>query len=275
VIEPAEAVAWFAWGSGLATLGWFLARRAGSRWRKPNRRGAVIPATLGWAIALAAAGIALVVVRQVDTVGIRDSQAGELLAAGIVFLAGVIDDGFGGTVRGLRGHLRALLHGQLTTGGVKLAAAVLAAALTVAWTPREHLWANLLALVAIAGCTNLWNGLDVAPGRALKGFLVVAIVLLVVDVRAFLLVCTGAAAAALIPDLRERGMLGDSGANLLGFLAGAEIVRRLPEVWLIPAALVVIGLNVLAETVTFSRTIDAIAPLRWFDRLGRLPEATS
>ena len=64
-------------------------------------------------------------------------------------------------------------------------------------------------------------------------------------------------------------MLGDSGANLLGFLAGAEIVRRLPEVWLVPAALVVIGLNVLAETVTFTRTIDAIAPLRWFDRLGR------
>jgi hypothetical protein len=70
-------------------------------------------------------------------------------------------------------------------------------------------------------------------------------------------------------------MLGDSGANLLGFMAGAEIVRRLPEVWLIPAVVVVVGLNVLAETVTFSRTIDAIPPLRWFDRLGRLPEPTS
>ena len=189
-----------------------------------------------------------------------------------MFAAGVVDDGFGGSVRGLRGHLRALLSGHLTTGGVKLAAAVLAATITVAWTPRDHLWANLLALIAIAGCTNIWNGLDVAPGRALKGFLVVALVLLAVDLKAFLLVCTGAAAAVLIPDLRERGMLGDSGANLLGFLAGAEIVRRLPEVWLIPAVLIVIGLNVLAETVTFSRTIMAIPPLRWFDRLGRLPE---
>jgi hypothetical protein len=27
--------------------------------------------------------------------------------------------------------------------------------------------------------------------------------------------------------------------------------------------------------VTFTRTIDAIGPLRWFDRLGRLPERTS
>jgi hypothetical protein len=43
-------------------------------------------------------------------------------------------------------------------------------------------------------------------------------------------------------------------------------------VWLIPAVLIVIGLNVLAETVTFSRTIEAIPPLRWFDGLGRLPD---
>ncbi len=275
MIEPAEVAGWFAGGSILAALGWLLVRNAGSRWRKTNRRGRAIPATLGWAFAVGAAGIALVVADQIRAVGVRDSQAGELLGAAIVFVAGVIDDGFGGTVRGLRGHLRALLSGHLTTGGVKLGAAVLAAAITVAWTPRDHLWADLLALVAIAGCTNVWNGLDVAPGRALKGFVVVAIVLLVVDLKAFLLVCTGAAVTTLVPDLRERGMLGDSGANLLGFLAGAEIVRRLPEVWLIPAAVIVIGLNVLAETVTFTRTIAAIAPLRWFDRLGRIPEATS
>ena len=268
-------VAWFAGGLALAWIGWLGARRAGARWWKENRRGRTIPATLGWAVAIGVAGIMLVVVRQIDTDGVRDSQAGELLGAGIVFLAGVVDDGFGGAERGLRGHLRALVAGRLTTGSVKLAAAVLAAAITVAWTPREHLWANLLALIAIAGCTNVWNGLDVAPGRALKGFLIVAVVLLVVDLRAFLLVCTGAACAVLAPDLRERGMLGDSGANLLGFLAGAEIVRRLPEIWLLPAALIVIGLNVLAETVTFTRTVDAIPPIRWFDRLGRLPDATS
>jgi hypothetical protein len=231
--------------------------------------------TLGWALAIGLVPLAAVLTDQVADAGLRDSQVGEVLAAAIVFAAGVVDDGFGGEVRGLRGHLHAFLHGHLTTGGIKLAAAVLAATITVAWTPREHLWGNLLALVAIAGCTNVWNGLDVAPGRATKGFLVVALVLLVVDVRAFLLVCAGAAAAVLIPDLRERGMLGDSGANLLGFLAGAEIVRRLPEVWLIAAVAVVVGLNILAETVTFSRTIETIPPLRWFDRLGRTVEPTS
>ncbi len=263
-----------AFGAGfvIAALAWHLVRRAGPRWQKENRRGRLLPATLGWALAMGLLALVAVVWDQVDEIGVRGSQSGELIGAAIVFAAGVVDDGYGGSVRGLRGHLRALLAGHLTTGGVKLAAAVLAATITVAWTPRDHLWANLLALVAIAGCTNVWNGLDVAPGRALKGFLVVAVVLLAVDLKAFLLVCTGAATAVLFPDLRERGMLGDSGANLLGFLAGAEIVRRLPEVWLIPAVLVVVGLNVLAETVTFTRTIETIPPLRSFDRLGRLPD---
>ena len=265
----------FAAGALVAAGGWLVVRGAGPRWRKPNRRGAEIPVTLGWALAIGLVPLAAVLTDQVGSAGLRDSQVGEVLAATIVFAAGVVDDGFGGDVRGLRGHLHALLSGRLTTGGLKLAAAVLAAAITVVWTPREHLWANLLALIAIAGCTNVWNGLDVASGRATKGFLVVALVLLVVDAKAFLLVCAGSASAVLVPDLRERGMLGDSGANLLGFLAGAEIVRRLPEEWLIAAVVVVVGLNVLAETVTFSRTIETIPPLRWFDRLGRLAEPTS
>jgi hypothetical protein len=40
-------------------------------------------------------------------------------------------------------------------------------------------------------------------------------------------------------------------------------------VWV--AAGVAVTLNVLADTVTLSRLIDTVAPLRWFDRLGRVP----
>jgi UDP-N-acetylmuramyl pentapeptide phosphotransferase/UDP-N-acetylglucosamine-1-phosphate transferase len=270
-----RVLGFFGIGLFVAAIGLLVFRPRSPRWWRTNRRGTSLPVSLGWALAFGVAATVYPVWAQVDELGVRDSQAGELLAAAIVFLAGVVDDGFGGETRGLRGHLRAVLDGRVTTGVLKLAAAVLAAAITVAWTPREHLWANVFALIAIAGCTNVWNGLDVVPGRATKGFLVVAVVLLLVDVRAFLLICTGAATAVLVPDLRERGMLGDSGANLLGFLAGAEIVRRLPEAWLIVAVAVVVGLNLLAETVTFTRTIEAIPPLRWFDRLGRLPEPTS
>ena len=182
MIELAEGIGWFAWGLGLATLGWLVSRRAGPRWRKENHRGRAIPVTLGWALAFAVAGIALVVVQQVDADGLRGSQAGELLAAAIVFLAGVIDDGFGGDVRGLRGHLQALLQGRVTTGGEVGRCCsrrgdhggVDAPRAPVGEPPRpDH-----------DGVARTSGTVDVAPGRAVKGFLGVAIVLLVVDVRA-------------------------------------------------------------------------------------------
>ena len=34
--------------------------------------------------------------------------------------------------------------------------------------------------------------------------------------------------------------------------------------------LVLLALNVAAELVSFSNVIDAVPPLRWFDRLGRV-----
>ena len=37
--------------------------------------------------------------------------------------------------------------------------------------------------------------------------------------------------------------------------------------------LVLLALNVAAELVSFSRVIDAVPPLRWFDRLGRCAAA--
>jgi hypothetical protein len=37
------------------------------------------------------------------------------------------------------------------------------------------------------------------------------------------------------------------------------------------ALAVVAGLNVLSELVSFSRLIDAVPPLRFLDRTGRLP----
>ena len=70
-------------------------------------------------------------------------------------------------------------------------------------------------------------------------------------------------------DLRERAMLGDGGANLLGFTVGLGLYVVLHG-WgvALDGRRSRSSLNVLAETVTLSRVIDAIPPLRWFDDLG-------
>jgi hypothetical protein len=68
-------------------------------------------------------------------------------------------------------------------------------------------------------------------------------------------------------------MLGDAGANLLGFTVGVALYGALTDAQVVAAAAVAVALNVVADTVTLSRVIDAMPPLRWFDRIGRRPMA--
>jgi len=196
-------------------------------------------------------------------------------AALLVFAAGLVDDLAPIGPRGLRGHLRALLSGRMTTGILKVVVTVGAAVVVVALLDRGDAVARLGAVTLIAATTNVWNGLDVRPGRALKAFLVVMLALGLVGAPApvgqlGLAVVIGAA-IVLRPDLWEWAMLGDAGSNLLGFTVGIMLAGALPSWAMWPAAVIAVALNVVAETVTFSRAIDAIPPLRWFDRLGTRP----
>jgi hypothetical protein len=142
----------------------------------------------------------------------------------------------------------------------------------VAVEPRRGASVELAGVVLIAAATNLWNGLDVMPGRALKAFLVVGLLFIGVDWRlappvpgAFVPGLFG-----LLADLRERAMLGDGGSNLLGFTAGLGLYLVLPGWGVALGAAAAVALNLLGETVTLSRLIEATPPLRWFDGLGRI-----
>jgi UDP-N-acetylmuramyl pentapeptide phosphotransferase/UDP-N-acetylglucosamine-1-phosphate transferase len=190
----------------------------------------------------------------------------------ILTVVGALDDRFGDGARGLRGHLGSLARGRPTSGILKLVVGVAAAvvlALHLADDPVRIV--GIAVLVAV--CTNLWNALDVVPGRALKWALVV-----LVPVLAFawsrpsapVIAATLGGVLGVLPfDLRERGMLGDAGSNPLGFLVGLGLAVALPTPALLAAAGLALLLQVAAETVTISQLIAAVPPLRWFDALGR------
>ena len=236
-----------------------------------NYRGVGIPRALGLLIGAAAVlwCLAYALARSVPS-----SAWASLIGCLLVLVAGLVDDVVAVGPRGLRNHLRALASGHVTTGIVKVIVIVGSAVVVIASTRPGHWWVGAAGVVLVAASANVWNGLDLRPGRALKAYLPMALPFLLAGDLAAAPALVGVSLGALVGlplDLRERAMLGDGGANLLGFSVGVGLVLVLPGWGVAAAAVAAVALNVLADTVSFSRVIGALGPLRWADRLGRLP----
>jgi UDP-GlcNAc:undecaprenyl-phosphate/decaprenyl-phosphate GlcNAc-1-phosphate transferase len=234
-----------------------------------NHRGVRVPRILGIALAIDAV-VWTVVVATIEEVGA--AGWGALAGLLLVFGAGLIDDLAPAGPRGLRGHLRSVASGRPTTGLVKVLVTVGSAVVVIALQPARALSVEALGVVLLAACANVWNGLDVVPGRSLKAFLLPALAFAIWGVPSDAPAVVGLLVGAIVVlpfDLRETAMLGDAGSNLLGFAAGIGLYGALPDPWVAVAAGVAVALNVVAETVTFTRVIERTAPLRWVDALGR------
>ena len=191
---------------------------------------------------------------------------------------GFLDDALGrGTAtdspRGWRGHARALSEGRLSTGAIKAVGAVALAAYVVSGTGREA-FGYLADVALLVLATNLFNLLDLRPGRAEKALVLLMAGLCLgawttepLEVTGVFL---GAALAGAALTLRERAMLGDTGSNLLGALAGVALLTALDETGRLIALAVVLALTIYGEFRSISRTIEAVPPLRSLDSLGRI-----
>lgn len=246
---------------------------------RTNVRGADVPVAVGMIIPLvlvgAAAGFVLAESASWTDTPLTALSVTVFGALGFAFL-GLLDDLAGNRdAQGFGGHLRALRSSQLTTGAVKLfggaAVAMLIAAPTSAGRPGILL--ADAALIALAA--NLANLLDRAPGRLGKAALVAAVPIVVVagaDQRLIgPAIVIGALAALLVHDLRERLMLGDTGANVVGGILGLAAVMTTAPSTRVAMLAVVAALNLASERVSFSRVIERVAVLRWLDGFGRLP----
>jgi UDP-N-acetylmuramyl pentapeptide phosphotransferase/UDP-N-acetylglucosamine-1-phosphate transferase len=247
---------------------------------RENYRGHRLPTAAG--LLLVAAVVAVDGARSLlGTAGLGDAGTARdrvlVLAAVAMFgFLGLVDDLLGDAGdRGLRGHLRAALSGRVTTGFVKLGGGVAVAMVLAGVADGDRPGRVLLDGALIALAANLGNLLDRAPGRTAKyGLLAYAPIALVAGTAASgvaLGVVAGATAALVVGDLQERFMLGDTGANALGAALGVATVL----VGSITLRAIVVGvllfLTLVSEVVSFSRVIDEVPPLRWFDRLGRRP----
>lgn len=200
-----------------------------------------------------------------------------LLGTYLLFYVGSVDDRSESGIRGLRAHLAALARGQVTTGIWKLMAGG-GCAVVVALMLGGGFARVILSALTIALSINVTNAMDVRPGRALKwaGLWLFPISILGglagrLDTGLWLSygAYQGAGFGVLWPDMGEKGMLGDAGSNPLGFVLGASLAGFLPFWGLAVVVVILGGLQLAAETITISRLVEDVPPLRWFDRLGR------
>lgn len=287
-------------GAGIgacAGLGYVLRRKhiKASQWERTNFHGATV--SLRGGVAMAGAAVASAAVASALSDQPRAALGGAVAALGGA-VAGYIDDvdqgahDGGKVAKGLKGHLGALAHGQVTTGVIKIAgigaSALAASALVGSKATSVSGKAADLALntVLIAGTANLANLLDLRPGRALKATVLVATPLSYFScaaakpeasasaVSAQRLLASGlnaAAITALVEDLQETTMLGDTGANAAGALLGTSLAANDSWKLRLGATLGVVGLILASEKVSFSKVIAANPALNWLDQLWRRP----
>jgi hypothetical protein len=240
-----------------------------------NFRGLPKPVSLGIVLAVSVVVTRLLVL---FVIGVAGGELGlelvaQLIAVILAFGAGLYDDLSPRPERGVVRQVALLREGRLAPGVVKLVGLLLAGVAAVAVVGGEA-GRMLIGIPLIAGTANLWNLLDVRPGRSIKFFLLAAVVVGAVGWPGQSMLLTavtfGAAAAILPADLEEQGMLGDAGAAVLGMVIGIGLYNDLGVGALAAALAVVVVLHVVSETVTLSSIIRALPPLRWFDHLGRM-----
>lgn len=302
-------------GAGIgvcAGLGYVLRRKRikASQWERTNFHGVTV--SLRGGVAMAGAAVASAAVASALSDQPRAALGGVVASLG-GGLAGYIDDvdqgahDGGKVAKGLKGHLGALAHGQVTTGVIKIAgigaSALAASALVGSKTTSVGGKAADLALntVLIAGTANLANLLDLRPGRALKATVLVAAPLSYFSCAAAKTPASGASGAAsatpaapasasgasaqrllasglnaaaitaLVEDLQETTMLGDTGANAAGALLGTSLAANDSWKLRLGTTLGVVGLILASEKVSFSKVIAANPALNWLDQLWRRP----
>lgn len=219
-------------------------------------------------------------------------RSATLLATAAAGSLGAVDDFCeSGASKGLRGHLSALARGELTTGTIKVTGIPLASIAAAAilrsrtrpsglfgstYSTSDRPWYAATADVivtggVIAGSANLFNLLDLRPGRALKAG---ALTLAFIDhdrrvswapAGAIL----GATAAAWPDDLAGDAMLGDTGANALGAAIGVILAETAAPAQRRLILAVLAGLTLASEKVSFTSVIESTPGLREIDSFGR------
>ncbi|MBO8137790.1 MAG: hypothetical protein H0Z40_06610 [Desulfotomaculum sp.] len=246
---------------------------------RPNYKGNLIPVGVGFIFLLTS-----LVVLTVDYLLfpglLGDNSTIFVLGLAVITFLGFIDDTLGSRqATGLKGHFKALLKGNLTTGGLKaLGGGLLALLITASEFTHYQLTVNVITNIVvntlvIALSINAINLLDLRPGRAGKGFLILAVVILTVSWGSEsllpLALVSGSLLAYLPWDLKARAMMGDTGSNALGLVIGFSAAWSFDELPKLVFLIMLILFHLFTEKYSLTEIIAGNKILNYLDKMGR------
>jgi UDP-N-acetylmuramyl pentapeptide phosphotransferase/UDP-N-acetylglucosamine-1-phosphate transferase len=248
---------------------------------RENYRGATVAFPAGIAIPvvafLALVPLGLVAELAGEEVFKPGTSAAVTYVIGVALL-GLLDDlvGSDAPARGWRGHARAAASGRLSTGAIKAVGSLGLALFALSGT-GENSGEYLLAVAVLVLATNLFNLLDLRPGRSAKALVLLGAALSLGAMDADPLWTLGlflGPILVLLPlDLREVGMLGDTGSNAVGAAAGLWLVLTLSVPAQAVALAIMAALTIYGEFRSIAAVIDRTPGLRHLDSLGRTTHA--
>lgn len=210
---------------------------------------------------------------------IAPTKVFHIFAGGSILLGlvGLVDDLWGNSqIKGFKGHFKALLHGKITSGLLKVAAggvASLTASLIIS-AGYQDLIINFLLIALFINTLNLF---DLRPGRCLKIFFFLALLIYLgawfygnYREAVYLFVMVAAGISLFVYDLRARAMLGDAGSNILGFTLGFAFAIIFPLYLKAPFTLLLVFLHWYTEKSSLTEVISKNEILNYLDNLGRL-----
>ncbi|MFZ5943416.1 MAG: hypothetical protein ACOYVD_04860 [Bacillota bacterium] len=251
----------------IIALPFFNLLLAGGLVRK-NYRDSEIPISLGLIIFFGSIP-SLLLYSQLFKIAIMPQY---LLLLAFTMFVGFFDDILGNhETKGLKGHFKLLIYkGKLSTGSFK-AISISFISLFFALNITENYLLMVINFGILILATNSFNLLDVRPGRVLKVFTVIWLFMFIFkpESRIFLSIIMAAAAAYAPLDLQAKGMLGDTGSNLLGMVAGISLVLYLSPAAKTLSLLFLVYLHYYTEKKSLTAFIERRGLLKIIDDLGR------
>jgi len=233
---------------------------------KKNWHGKLIPGT---------AGVVFPVI--ISLVSLPLAAAGPVKTEFLIYLyaifatamLGLLDDIIGDSgPKGLKGHLGYLWRNKrISTGLVKAVGSGIITLWVVLYIKSVNIIIDWLLLLLTI---NLINLLDLRPGRALKATIIIFLFALLLPLQDYrlLTITAGVIMAYIRFDLRGLVMLGDSGSNTLGMIAGLVLLQAGAVVKTVLVILLVL-VHAVSEKYSFSKIIEGNTWLKKIDEWGR------